>query len=212
VFDPREYEDMPRVPKKKIGKYIERGRFRKGNKISIEEKLRRFADSLKPPPEINPDDAYLKNLLYWRPPKQLRKQQKVALKETEESMLNLLKEKELLYENDLKDEVEVEDLDGSSVEHDAHLPRKRKKTIIFDMDGETIGQQTFYEPSSLEYLEGEDQDYNGLMNLNYARRQHLPQGQREHSYDEQDLRILHHQPLKRRMQRSRLNDLSIRRG
>jgi hypothetical protein len=51
---------------------IERGRFRRGKKISIEEKLRRFADSIKPAPKINKDDAYLNNLLYWRPPKRLR--------------------------------------------------------------------------------------------------------------------------------------------
>ena len=50
AYDPKEYEDVPVVSKKKIAKYIEKGRFRKGEKLSMEEKLRRFADSLKPPP------------------------------------------------------------------------------------------------------------------------------------------------------------------
>lgn len=36
VYNPNDYEDPPKVHKKKIGKYIERGRFRKGKKISIE--------------------------------------------------------------------------------------------------------------------------------------------------------------------------------
>ena len=36
VYDPRDYEDVPRVMNHKIAKYIERGRFRKGKKITME--------------------------------------------------------------------------------------------------------------------------------------------------------------------------------
>lgn len=43
VYNINDYEDPPKVPNKKILKNIERGRFRKGKRISIEEKLRRFA-------------------------------------------------------------------------------------------------------------------------------------------------------------------------
>lgn len=52
---------------------------------------------------------------------------------------------------------------------------------------------------------------NGLMNRNYARKKHLP-NRLSHDYDEQDLRVLRHLPLKKRSYRSRLNELSIRRG
>ena len=61
------------VPKKKIAKYIEKGRFRRGEKLTMEEKLRRFADSMKPPPEIKKDIGFMNDWLYWKPPKHLSK-------------------------------------------------------------------------------------------------------------------------------------------
>jgi hypothetical protein len=36
VFDPNEYEDIPIVPKKKIEKNINKGKFRKGKRITID--------------------------------------------------------------------------------------------------------------------------------------------------------------------------------
>jgi hypothetical protein len=39
VYNPDDYEDVVRVPLKKIRRNIEKGRFRKGRKITIEEKL-----------------------------------------------------------------------------------------------------------------------------------------------------------------------------
>lgn len=36
VFDPSDYEDVPKVPNKKIEKNINKGKFRKGKRITIE--------------------------------------------------------------------------------------------------------------------------------------------------------------------------------
>jgi hypothetical protein len=199
---------VPKVPKKKIAKYIERGRFRKGKRISVEEKLRRFAESIKPHREVVQDPGFMNQWLYWKPPKNLRVKPKEPPRETEESMLNLLKDKEVMYEAELRD-VEVEDLD--SVERDSHYRRKKRSPLIFEVDEETVGHQTFYEPTSIEYLE-EDSHYNDLLNRNYAQKQHLPDNHYPNPYDEHELRILHHQPLKKRSHKTRLNDLGIRRG
>lgn len=49
-----------------------RGKFRKGKKISIEEKLKRFAESIKPKPKVYKDDSLLWKDIYWKPPKNLR--------------------------------------------------------------------------------------------------------------------------------------------
>jgi hypothetical protein len=43
VFDPSDYEDPPVVPLRKVEKNINRGTFRKGKRITMDEKLRRFA-------------------------------------------------------------------------------------------------------------------------------------------------------------------------
>lgn len=49
---------------------------------------------------------------------------------------------------------------------------------------------------------------NDLWNKNYARKQHLPKVKPETRFDDNDLRVFHHQPLKKR--RSRLNELRAR--
>lgn len=36
VFDPSDYEDVPKVPNKKIEKNINKGKFRKGKRITME--------------------------------------------------------------------------------------------------------------------------------------------------------------------------------
>jgi hypothetical protein len=73
VYNPEDYEDVPVVPLKKILRNIEKGKFRKGRKITIEEKLQRFADSIKPKPKIADNGAYLKGMIYWKPPKNIKK-------------------------------------------------------------------------------------------------------------------------------------------
>ena len=82
-YDPKDYEDVPVVPKKKIAKYIEKGRFRKGQKLTIEEKLKRFAESIKPTQEVSQDYGYMNKWLYWKPPKQLKKGKVLPPKETD---------------------------------------------------------------------------------------------------------------------------------
>lgn len=47
---------------------------------------------------------------------------------------------------------------------------------------------------------------------NYARRQHLPNHPAPHAYDDQELRVLRHSPLKKRVHRSKMNEISIRKG
>jgi len=64
------------VPNRRIEKAINRGKFRKGKRITIEEKLKRFAESIKPTPIVVKDNGYLKGLIYWKPPKQLKTQRK----------------------------------------------------------------------------------------------------------------------------------------
>jgi hypothetical protein len=54
----------------------------------------------------------------------------------------------------------------------------------------------------------DEQDLNGLWNKNYARKKHLPQPKAETHFDDNDLRVFHHQPLKKR--RSRLNEIRAR--
>ncbi len=125
-------------------------------------------------------------------------------------MLNLLRDKELYYESELK-QVEIEDIEEEAA-RDGHNRRKGNR-LVFEFEDETIGNQTFYEPTSIEHLEAEEyDDYNGLMNINYAKRKHLPHRPQHQSYDEQELRILRHSPLKKRPHRSKMNELSIRRG
>lgn len=65
------------------------------------------------------------------------------------------------------------------------------------------------DPSSLEFIEREeDSDVNQLFNRNYAKRQHLPSTNINDRYDDNDLRILYHQPLKKR--KSKLNQIRSR--
>ena len=72
MFDPNDYEDIPRVPKRKILKNIERGRFRKGKKLTLEEKLRRFAEGIRPTPKPKKDKGLYNNLFYFSPPKKMQ--------------------------------------------------------------------------------------------------------------------------------------------
>lgn len=58
---------------------------------------------------IPKDDQYFSKWLYWKPPKKLKQQSKPSHKESDESMLNLLRDKELLYEEDIS-RLEVEEL------------------------------------------------------------------------------------------------------
>lgn len=91
------------MPLKRVEKNLYKGTFRRGRKITIEEKLQKFVDKIKPrPPPKKKDDSYLKDLLYWKPPARIL----VAPKETiipqsEESMLALLNQKELEYKDEL---------------------------------------------------------------------------------------------------------------
>jgi hypothetical protein len=94
VFDPSDYEDVPVVPNRKIEKAINKGKFRKGKRITIEEKLKRFAESIKPTPVVAQDNGYLKGLIYWKPPKMLKTQKKrVQPMQSEESMMKMLEDK-----------------------------------------------------------------------------------------------------------------------
>ena len=55
------------------------------------------------------------------------------------------------------------------------MPLRRRKKTQAEFDQETIGHGTFYEPSSAELLEPDDDYYvNDLLNRNYALKQHLP--------------------------------------
>jgi hypothetical protein len=47
----------------------------------------------------------------------------------------------------------------------------------------------------------EEIEYNDLMNLNYAKKKHLPVDNKKPSFDDNDMRILYHQPMKRRVSR-----------
>lgn len=161
------------------------------------------------------DDSFLNGLIYWKPPKKLGVRRKEE-PESQESMMKLLEDKELFYKEELED-VHVMDIDEvSGIEIDSRRRSRRhaQKTIIADFDDKTNPNDTFdhfYDPSSLELIEAEEDDFNGLMNRNYARRQHLPPSQLTNKFDEQELRVLYHQPLKRRKPKSRLNEISIRR-
>lgn len=77
VYDPSDYQDVPRVPLKKIEKNIYKGKFRKGKKITMDEKLNKFLEGLgsyqKPKRKM---DSYLKDFLYWKPPVQVKVQKK----------------------------------------------------------------------------------------------------------------------------------------
>jgi len=49
-------------------------------------------------------------------------------------MLNLLRDKEVLYESELRD-LEVEDLDlDSNIGRDSHYRHKKRNSLIFEMD------------------------------------------------------------------------------
>ena len=142
MFDPSDYQDVPVVPKRKIAKNIERGRFRKGQKISIEEKLRRFADSIKPPPKITKDKGLYNKLLYFRPPKHMASLKVEPKKESEESMLKLLEEKEMEY--NILGNIEILDIEEEEgVQRDSRMRRRRRSSAA----GETL-----YDPSSIEFL------------------------------------------------------------
>jgi hypothetical protein len=102
----------------------------------------------------------------------------------------------------------VIDLDQDGVERDEVPSRfRRRKKTGFGVDDETIINDTFdqiYDPSSIEYIEVEEEtDLNGFWNKNYAKKQHLPRTKQETRFDDNDLRVFHHEPLKKR--RSKLN-------
>lgn len=196
VYDPRDYEDVAVVGNRKIEKNIKRGRFRKGRRVTMEEKLRRFAESIKPAP-VARDNGLLRGLLYWKPPKQLRVQRRQP--ESQQSMIKLLEDKELYCEDITS--IQVIDLDDDAA---PRLPR-RKGTRP---DEETVVNDT-YDPS-VEFVEEDDEhDLNAFWNKNYARKQHLPRPRVQTRFDENGLRVFHHEPLKKR--RSRLNELRVNR-
>ena len=88
-------------------------------------------------------------------------------------MLKMLEDKELYY-NDLGS-LEVIDIEEESgVERDSRMRRRRRKS---SMAGETL-----YDPSSIDFMEPEDMDFNGLLNRNYAVKQHLPTTNLEQRY------------------------------
>ena len=99
VYNPEDYEDVPKVPNRKIEKNIYKGKFRKGRKITIEEKLQKYIDNIKPLKTPKKKvDSYLKDLIYWKPPAKMKVEPKIV-PPSEESMLALLNRKELEYKD-----------------------------------------------------------------------------------------------------------------
>ena len=45
----------------------------------------------------------------------------------------------------------------------------------------------------------EEIEYNDLLNLNYAKKKHLPLDEKKPNFDDNEMRILYHQPMKRRV-------------
>ncbi len=70
VYNPDDYEEVIKVPNKKIEKNIYKGKYRKGRKITIEEKLNKYVDTIKPKPQIDKKkvNSYIHMLIYWKPP------------------------------------------------------------------------------------------------------------------------------------------------
>lgn len=97
---------MPKVQNKRIEKNIYKGKFRKGRKITIEEKLKKFADTIKPMPKIDKKkvNSYLHKLIYWKPPEMKKRvKAEMILPPSEDSMLALLEKKEQEYKEELDD-------------------------------------------------------------------------------------------------------------
>ena len=84
VYNPDDYDEVPHVPNKKIEKNLYKGKFRRGKKISLEEKLKRFVDNIRPVKKTKKKmDSYLKDLLYWKPPTKIKIEEKKPIPPSE---------------------------------------------------------------------------------------------------------------------------------
>ena len=179
VYNPEDYEEVPKMANKKIEKNIYKGKFRRGRKITVEERLKRYIDHIKPMKTPNKKvESYIKDLLYWKPPKMTKVAPKI-LPPSEESMLELLNRKEFEYRDELE---EVEGLEEERKLGYYVRPRYNQQNYLDDVD-ETIPNETvefFYPSHSIETDNRKDSiDFDDLLNRNYARKKHLTKGPKE---------------------------------
>jgi hypothetical protein len=95
------------------------------------------------------DESYLKGLIYWKPPKQLKVIKKKE-PESQESMMKLLEDKELYYEG--ISSLQIIDLDDTHQEPSSRRPQRTRTP----MDEETVVNETYdriYDPSSIEFID-----------------------------------------------------------
>ena len=107
---------------------------------------------------------------------------------SEESMLELLKQKEEEY----KDEFDIK-------EERKDKKKYNQRNYFEDID-ETIPNETidfFYPSATIDEVSKDPIDYDDLMNLNYAKKKHLI-NQEPLKGREESLRVLHHEPKKKR--------------
>lgn len=82
------------------------------------------------------------------------------------------------------------------------MKKKYNQRNYFDDVDETIPNDTidfFYPSTSLEHNQNKESgEYDDLMNLNYARKKHLNKNAQKKNERDESLRVLHHEPQKKR--------------